>query len=111
LLVTPSPNFEPDLQTPIDDVGSSFPLDPRAFSMIVPGRGWVPAEVERRTGPVGSPETAEVLEDRVAAEEPMEIRIETPGADGRVETHQVAVTMRTPGMTSNWRRGSSFRRG
>ncbi len=37
------------------------------------------------------------IRDRVAVEEPMEIRLEVPVAGGGARTHQVAVTMRTPG--------------
>ena len=42
------------------------------------------------------PGTREVLKDRVAVEEPMEIRVET-SMDGRISTRSVSVTMRTPG--------------
>lgn len=60
--------------------------------MIVPRRGSVRVRVERRRD--GSRRT---VRDRVAAEEPMEIRLEVAGSGGRTATHQVAVTMRTPG--------------
>ncbi len=42
------------------------------------------------------PDRAEEVEDRLAAEEPMEIRVET-GGKGHRETTSLAVTMRTPG--------------
>jgi FdhD protein len=42
------------------------------------------------------PGTREVLRDRVAVEEPMEVRVETV-LEGRASTRSVSVTMRTPG--------------
>jgi FdhD protein len=61
--------------------------------MIEPRRGSTPVEVDRRRGTA-----REVVRDRVAVEEPLEIRLEVPG-DGPagVAVHPVAVTMRTPG--------------
>jgi FdhD protein len=60
--------------------------------VIVPSRGSVPVGI-RRVGPDDGREER----DRVAAEEPMEIRVERVGPGGLPEIHQVAVTMRTPG--------------
>jgi FdhD protein len=63
--------------------------------MIVPGRGSVPVEVDRRRG-----DERRTVRDRVASEEPLEIRLEVPGGDGdgsEPQVHPVAVTMRTPG--------------
>lgn len=60
--------------------------------MIVPGRGSAPVETARwRKGERRS------AKDRVAVEEPMEIRLEVPEGKDGLRTHQVAVTMRTPG--------------
>jgi FdhD protein len=60
--------------------------------MITPRRGSAAVRVDRVRGGSRS-----AVKDRVAVEEPMEIRMDLPGPDGQVATHQVAVTMRTPG--------------
>jgi FdhD protein len=60
--------------------------------VISPRRGSTTVQVDRlRDGSRRS------LRDRVAVEEPLEVRIERPDPAGRLITHQVAVTMRTPG--------------
>jgi len=58
--------------------------------MIVPGKRTTKVEVQRNAG--GEVHT---VADVVAAEEPLEIRIEVPGSRSR--DHRVSVTMRTPG--------------
>ncbi len=60
--------------------------------MIVPRRGSEVVEVDRRRG-----EDRGLVRDRVAVEEPLEIRLEVVGASGAPAVHPVAVTMRTPG--------------
>ena len=45
--------------------------------------------------------------DTLAAEEPLEIRVQSSGEEQR----PVAVTMRTPAVTSSWRSASSSPRG
>jgi FdhD protein len=60
--------------------------------VLVPGRPSARIQVERRRG--GPSRT---VQDRVAVEEPMEIRLRTQTPGEAAQTHQVAVTMRTPG--------------
>jgi FdhD protein len=60
--------------------------------MIAPRRGSAPVRVERlREG------ARSEVRDRVAVEEPMEIRVVEKTPRGAARTHRVAVTMRTPG--------------
>lgn len=59
--------------------------------LISPGKTTAAVSVERM-----EPGTRRSLRDRVAVEEPMEIRVEQEGPAGP-ETRSVAVTMRTPG--------------
>lgn len=60
--------------------------------MITPRKGSASVRIDRFRGGSRS-----AVRDRVAVEEPMEIRLERPGTGGEAEVHQVAVTMRTPG--------------
>ena len=68
-------------------------LDPEEEeqNLISPGRTTAATSVQRM-----GPGTRRSLRDRVAVEEPMEIRVEQGGPAGQ-KAHSVAVTMRTPG--------------